>query len=48
VAQVINNLIGEPIPSGLRNAKDLPEIKRWTEGEAQQMADTNYREPYLD
>jgi hypothetical protein len=26
----------------------LPEIKRWTEGEAQQMADTNYREPYLD
>ena len=48
VTQVINNLTGEPIPSALRNAKDLPEIKRWTAGEAQQMADTNYRETYLD
>ena len=47
VAQVISNMTGEPIPSALRNAKDLPEVKRWTTSEAQQMADTNYRDTYL-
>lgn len=48
VAQVISNITGEPIPPALRSVQDLPEVKRWTQSEAQRMAQTNYRDTYLN
>ncbi|MGL4498245.1 MAG: hypothetical protein ACRCU2_04205, partial [Planktothrix sp.] len=42
VATIINELTGQPIPETLASQPDLPEIKRWTEAEAQEMANKNF------
>ncbi|MCT7971238.1 hypothetical protein [Laspinema olomoucense] len=47
VATIINELTGKPIPETLASQPDLPEIKRWTEAEAQEMANKNFRKTYL-
>jgi hypothetical protein len=47
IANTINRVTGETIPAELANEPHLPSIDRWTEEEARNMADENFRDSYL-
>ncbi|MEG4070675.1 hypothetical protein QUA42_25590 [Microcoleus sp. Pol11C2] len=47
IAEVINQIIGTPIPDELTTVETLRPIQQWNEFEARQMAQERYRDNYL-
>ncbi|MGA9377823.1 MAG: hypothetical protein WBV73_03385 [Phormidium sp.] len=47
IATVVSQVLGNSLPSEFTNVPDLPPIDRWTEAQAQLMAEHNYRNRYL-
>lgn len=47
IAEVINQIIGTPIPEELATVETLLPIQQWNEFEARQMAQERYRDNYL-
>ncbi|MCU0546508.1 MAG: hypothetical protein MUE44_30810 [Oscillatoriaceae cyanobacterium Prado104] len=47
IAEVINQIIGQPIPDTLTTVETLQPIQQWNEIEARQMAQVRYRDNYL-